>query len=173
VVLGILIIPASIGLVLWKSLATTDQGVQFAAPGSVTVDIGRSGTWVLFHETEGTFEGALHRSDASALRGIDLSVVYVPDGSRVLVKNDSSTTMETMSSRRESVARFEADRVGAYTISASGNAGPVVLYAGRDMLATMLVLILGSCGVNVVAIGLIGVGIWMIVRGASKASAPG
>lgn len=169
VILGIVVIPTSIGAVLWRTLAAADQGVQFAAPGSTTIEVERPGAWMVFHETEGTFEGASHRSDSGALSGIELAVVYVPDGSPVLVRSDSSTTMETMSSRRESVARFEADRVGAYAISASGNSKPAVLYAGRDSLGTMLVLILGSCTINLIAIGLIGVGIWMIVRGANRA----
>lgn len=171
IIIGILTIPTSIGFVLWKTFSAVAQGTQFRAPGSTTITVNEPGPFMVFHETQGTFEGRVHRTSESAIVDIGIVVTFVPDQSDVPVQSHSGMSVEMPSAQRQSIVRFRAERAGEYLVSASGNAQPAVLFVSKDSLAGMLGLILGSCAVNLLGMAMIGLGVaWLVRAGPRRGS---
>lgn len=103
-------------------------GSGFQSPGSVVIPAESPGTWTVFHEVAGTFEGRRHQSGSPDSRGLTISVSRLDDGSPVVFEPDSSFTMSVGSRTRVTAGRFMVDRPGEYRVEAAGHTKPIVLY---------------------------------------------
>lgn len=162
--IGVLTVPTSIGLVLWLTFSTAGQGTQFRAPGSTIITVNETGPYMVFHETQGTFEGTIHRNSENAIAGIRIVVTFIPDQSNVPIESYSGMSVEMPSAKRESIVRFRAEHPGEYLVSASGNTKPAVLFVSKDTFVGMIWPILGSCAVNLIGLVMIGLGVGWLVR---------
>ena len=67
--------------------------------------------------------------------------------------------MEGTDSSRRSIALFEADQPGDYTISFVGTQAPAVILVTKDhSVIPLLTLVFGSCAINMLAIAGIALG---------------
>lgn len=106
-------------------------GTGFESPGSITVVADEPSDFTLMHQISGSFEGRRHQADARDARGLRIIVTRAEDGSAVDFEPDDTFSMTVGSTHRATVGRFRAEQAGAYTVEASGNTSPVVLFVTR------------------------------------------
>lgn len=160
-------------------LGSMNDGQQFAAPGDYIMHIDEPGSYTIWHETSGVFQGQVH-SSRRLPSGMQIEVVHEQSGEQIPVRSSTSGSVTIGSTERRSLAVFQADRPGDYRIRAhdaeqvADGAGGVraVLFVGPEFFVTFigaigLIICSGSLGMIVMMGGII-----IIVIGAASRAQP-
>lgn len=149
---GVVLGPGLITAGVLIAISQTRGGVQFAAPGEVTVTADQPRSFVIWHETSGVFDGRVHSSPRGGAAGLQIVVTQQGDARQIPVRASGGGTMTIGSTQRETLAAFDAPSAGEYRIAVTGDAPGQVLFVAPDFLVGFIVTILAtSCG------GLVGV----------------
>jgi uncharacterized membrane protein len=115
VVAGLMV---AIALVAWAIFWPEDR-VQFAAPGSVTVQL-RPGGHALWNDYRTTFEGTPYDSPRELPEGFK-AVVKDPAGTLLPLRAAQTHELKTQEADRDASRTFIATRAGAHEIAVTGN----------------------------------------------------
>ncbi len=156
---GILLFVGNIAVAYLLFARPAMSGSGFQSPGSLVVVAEKPGTWTVFHEVAGTFEGRRHQSGSLDSRGLTISVSRLNDASPVAFEPDSSFTMSVGSTTRVTAGRFAVDQPGEYRVEAAGHSDPIVLYVTEWSTSVPIihVVMMGCVQIVAVVLGVIGV----------------
>jgi len=125
--------------------------VRLLAPGTTSVEIGRPGRYIVWHEHSTVFDGRTFDLPERLPHGVQLEV-KAPDGG-ALRSEPASMSVTWGSVKRAAIVSFEASTPGRYTVSAQGDAPPFVLAVGADFTWPLLRAIGGAIAAAVLGLG--------------------
>jgi uncharacterized membrane protein len=139
-----------------------DEGVQFLAPGSKTLDLAK-GRHVVWNDYVTVFEG---RSYDSSKNLPDGTQVTVTDGSgAVALRRTSGSTFRGGNTERVSVLEFEVTQPGRHEITVHGAFSPRVFSVGPDLVWLLLCSIFGAIGLVLLGCGTgVAIAAWAFIR---------
>jgi len=125
--------------------------VRLLAPGTTSVEIGRPGRYIVWHEHSTVFDRRTFELPEKLPHGVQLEV-KAPDGG-ALRSEPASMSVTWGSVKRAAIVSFEASTPGRYTVSAQGDAPPFVLAVGADFTWPLLRAIGGAIAAAVLGLG--------------------
>jgi uncharacterized membrane protein len=140
-----------------------DQGVQFVAPGSATLDLAK-GRHVVWNDHVTVFEGRSYDSSKNLPDGTQFMVT---DGSGAVValRRTSGSTFKSGGIERVSVLEFEAARPGRYEVTVRGDFPPRVFSVGPDLVWVVLGSIFGAIALVLLGTGTgVAIAAWAFIR---------
>ena len=138
-------------LLILRFVSVYERPARFLAPGTTSVEIGRPGRYIVWHEHSTVFDGRIFELPEKLPHGVQLEV-RAPDG-RALHAEPASMSAKWGSVKRAAIVSFEASSPGRYTVSAQGDAPPFVVAVGADFTWPLLRAIGGAIVSAVLGLG--------------------
>jgi uncharacterized membrane protein len=139
-----------------------DEGVQFLAPGSKTLDLPKR-RQVVWNDHVTVFEGRSYDSSKN-----------LPDGTQILVTDASGAAVELRrtsgsirggNTERVAVLEFDVTRPGRHEITVRGNFPPRVFSVGPNLVWLLLCSIFGAIGLVLLGTGAgVAIAAWAFIR---------
>jgi uncharacterized membrane protein len=140
-----------------------DEGVQFLAPGSKTLDLAR-GRHVVWNDHVTVFEGRSYDSSKNLLDGTRITVTD-SGGATVALRRTAGSTFRGGGTERVSVLEFEVTQPGRHEITVRGDFPPRVLSVGPDLVWLLLGSIFGAIGLVLFGTGVgVAIAAWAFIR---------
>ena len=140
-----------------------DDGVQFLAPGSKTLDLAK-GRQVVWNDHVTVFEGRSYDSGKNLPDGAQITVTD-SSGAAVALRRTSGSTFRGGGTERVSVLEFEVTQPGRYEITVRGNFPPRVLSVGPNLVWLLLCSIFGAIGLVLLGTGAgVAIAAWAFIR---------
>ena len=140
-----------------------DEGVQFLAPGSKTLELAK-GRQVVWNDHVTVFEGRSYDSSKNLPDGTQITVVD-SSGAAVALRRTSGSTFRGGGTERASVLEFEVTQPGRHEITVRGNFPPRVLSVGPNLVGLMLCSIFGAIGLVLLGTGAgVAIAAWAFIR---------
>src|SRR5262245_1072352 len=140
-----------------------DEGVQFVAPGSKTLDLAK-GRHVVWNDHVTVFEGRSYDSSKNLPDGAQITVTD-SGGAVVVLRRTSGSTIRGGGTERVSVLEFEVTRPGRHEIVVRGNFPPRILSVGPNVAWLLLCSIFGAIGLILLGTGAgVAIAAWAFIR---------
>src|SRR5262245_38742191 len=140
-----------------------DEGVQFLAPGSKTLDLAQ-GRHVIWNEHVTLFGGRSYDSGKNLPDGTQI-IVTDSGGAALELRRTSGSTFKSSNTERVSVLKFEVTRPGRHEITVRGNFPPRVFSVGPDLVWVVLGSIFGAIGLVLLGMGAgVAIAAWAFIR---------
>jgi uncharacterized membrane protein len=140
-----------------------DEGVQFVAPGSKTLDLSK-GRHVLWNDYVTVFEGRSYDSGKTLPDGAQITVTDA-GGAVVALRRTSGSSFRGGGTERVSVLEFEVTQPGRHVITVSGAFSPRVLSVGPNLVWLLLGSIFGAIGLVLLGAGTgVAIAAWAFIR---------
>jgi len=175
VVAGLIAIAGFIaaGLYLWPRLGTVDAGmIRVVVPGSTTLDLGKPGTYTIFHEKQSVVDGRYYTSDTVA--GLRVDVIAEATGSAVRMEPATNTSYSMGSRQGASIFAFTIDQPGRYRLTTNLAGGQAVLAIGQGVFGSIFALVGGTIAIAFAGLAVAGIivalTIWQRMRAPKPAA---
>jgi threonine dehydrogenase-like Zn-dependent dehydrogenase len=158
VVAGVIAIAGFVaaGLYLWPRLGSIDAGmIRVVVPGDATLDLGKAGTYTIFHEKQSVVDGRFYASDS--VSGLRVDVIAEATGAPVRLEPATSTSYSMGSRQGTSIFAFTVEQPGRYRLTTNLAGGQAVLAIGQGMLGTMFALVGGTIAIAFAGLALAGI----------------
>jgi hypothetical protein len=158
VVAGVIAIAGFVaaGLYLWPRLGSIDAGmIRVVVPGNATLDLGKAGTYTIFHEKQSVVDGRFYASDS--VSGLRVDVIAEATGAPVRLEPATSTSYSMGSRQGTSIFAFTVEQPGRYRMTTNLAGGQAVLAIGQGMLGTMFALVGGTIAIAFAGLALAGI----------------
>jgi uncharacterized membrane protein len=140
-----------------------DEGVQFLAPGSKTLDLAK-GRHVVWNDHVTVFEGRSYDSSKNLPDGTQITVTDA-SGVTVALRRTSGSTFRGGGTERVSVLEFEVTQPGRHEITVRGDFPRRVLSVGPDLVWLLLCSIFGAIGLLLLGTGAgVAIAAWAFIR---------
>ena len=128
------------GLYLWPRLGTIDAGmIRVVVPGSATLDLGKPGTYTIFHERQSVVDGQYYVSDS--VTGLRVGLIAEATSAPVRVEPATNTSYSLGSRQGTSIFAFSVDQPGRYRLITSLPNVQAVLAVGQGMVGTIFAMV--------------------------------
>lgn len=145
---------------------------RFLAPGSISIDVAKPGTHVIWHEHRTLFEGKSWDVAEKLPSGIRYRVIDA-QGVELPIQSGGSGSSESGATRRIAVAQFEAISGGRHTLSVAGAFEPRVLSVGPSLFGPLLRAFGGAFAAALLGIGAgVAIGLYAFLQAAPAAKGP-
>lgn len=164
---------AASALLVIHIVTQIDGDARFLAPGSHALTVEKPGTQVIWNDYRTVFEGRSYDLPERLPDGLRIRVTEAATGKAVDVAPSRSASSKTSEAERVSIASFEAEAPGRYTITIEGDFPPRVFSVGPSIVLKILGTIFAAIGLVVLgfAAGL-ALAIWTFLRRNPVSSAP-
>jgi uncharacterized membrane protein len=140
-----------------------DEGVQFLAPGSKTLDLAK-GRHVVWNDHVTVFEGRSYDSSKNLPDGTQTRVTD-GDGATVELRRASGSTFRGSGTERVSVLEFDVTQPGRHEITVRGDFPPRVFSVGPDLIWLLLCSIFGAIALVLLGSGTgVAIAAWAFIR---------
>jgi uncharacterized membrane protein len=140
-----------------------DEGVQFLAPGSKTLDLAK-GRHVVWNDHATVFEGRSYDSSKNLPDGAQITVTD-GSGAAVALRRTSGSSFRGGGTERVSVLEFEVAQPGRHEITVRGAFPPRVFSVGPDLVWLLLCSIFGAIGLVLLGCGTgVAIAAWAFIR---------
>jgi uncharacterized membrane protein len=140
-----------------------DEGVQFLAPGSKTLELAK-GRHVVWNDHVTVFEGRSFDSSKNLPDGTQFTVTD-SSGATVALRRTSGSTFRSVGTERVSVLEFEVTRPGRHEVAVRGTFPPRVFSVGADLVWLLLCSIFGAIGLVLLGTGAgVAIAAWAFIR---------
>jgi len=140
-----------------------EEGIQFRAPGSKTLDLAK-GRHVVWNDHVTVFEGRSYDSSKNLPDGAQITVTD-SSGAAVALRSTSGSTFRGGGTERVSVLEFEVTQPGRHEITVRGNFPPRVLSVGPNLVWLLLCSIFGAIGLVLLGTGAgVAIAAWAFIR---------
>lgn len=140
-----------------------DEGVQFLAPGSKSLDLAK-GRHVVWNDHATVFEGRSYDSSKNLPDGTQITVTDA-SGATVALRRTSGSTFRGGGTERVSVVEFEVPRPGRHEVTVRGHFPPRVFSVGPDLVWLLLCSIFGAIGLVLLGTGAgVAIAAWAFIR---------
>ncbi len=160
--LGIAAVPALIVLPLLSARGGTEG--RFTAPGSGVVEIAESGRHYLWHEFEATANGRRHRAPEYLPEDWTFKITD-EDGAELRLTPDTSVSITRGTTRKRSLAYFNANTPGEITVEARGEGPSTVLTVSAFDFRALVRRFLAAFAIGFTASG---AGIVLLIIGVAR-----
>ncbi len=160
-ILGAVVIPV---LCILPLILGHSSAPEFKVPGSFDATVDAPGRYYVWNDFRAIFEGKTYNSSTNLPNGISIQV-RTADGRALQFVGDTSTSMSTGSSSKNSIGYVEVERPGKVTIQVSGSNEERIFCFAKSELLRMFGQILGGFVLSMlVAVAGIGVIIWGVIK---------
>jgi hypothetical protein len=159
------------GLYLWPRLGAVDAGmIRVVVPGNATLDLGKAGTYTIFHEKRSVVDGRFYASDT--VSGLRVDVTAEATGAPVRLEPATSTSYSMGSRQGTSIFAFAVEQPGRYRLTTNLVGGQAVLAIGQGMLGTMFALVGGTIAIAFAGLAIAGIIVALAIWQRMRASKP-
>ena len=130
---GLLVVAIVVATLIVVRLVRSAEDIQqMVAPGETTMELDATGTYGVFYERDTVFQGQSF-SGPDALPGLDVILVSQDTGEQISVRRPfgESFTYDFGDRSGELAGKFEVERPGTYTVTATGAGPEVIIAIGR------------------------------------------
>jgi len=144
------------GLYLWPRLGSVDAGmIRVVVPGNATLDLGKAGTYTIFHEKQSVADGRFYASDS--VSGLRVDVIAEATGAPVRLEPATSTSYSMGTRQGTSIFAFTVDQPGRYRLTTSLAGGQAVLAIGQGTFGAIFALVGGTIATAFAGLALAGI----------------
>jgi len=144
------------GLYLWPRLGSVDAGmIRVVVPGTATLDLGKAGTYTIFHEKQSVVDGRFYASDS--VSGLRVDVIAEATGAPVRLESATSTSYSMGSRQGTSIFAFTVQQPGRYRLTTSLASGQAVLAIGQGTFGAIFALVGGTIAIAFAGLALAGI----------------
>jgi len=147
---GLLVVAIVVATLVVMGLVRSAEDIQqMVAPGVTTMELDATGTYGVFYERDTVFEGQSF-SGPEALPALDVVLVDQTTGEEVTVRRPFGETFTYDFGDRSGalVGKFEVERPGTFTVTATGEGPEVIIavgpYSFRGLFASIGGIILSA-----------------------------
>jgi hypothetical protein len=156
------------GLYLWPRLCSVDAGmIRVVVPGNATLDLGKAGTYTIFHERQSVVDGQFYASDSVA--GLRVGLVAEATNAPVRIEPATSTSYSMGSRQGASIFAFTVDRPGRYRLTTNLTGSQAVLAIGQGMFGAIFALVGGTIAIAFTGLALASIIVALVIWQRSKA----
>jgi hypothetical protein len=158
VVAGVIAIAGFVaaGLYLWPRLGSIDAGmIRVVVPGNAMLDLGKAGTYTIFHEKQSVVDGRFYASDS--VSGLRVDVIAEASGAAVRLEPTTSTSYSMGSRQGTSIFAFTVDQPGRYRMTTGLAGGQAVLAIGQGTFGAIFALVGGTIAIAFAGLALAGI----------------
>ncbi len=158
------LIAALIAIAGWSAMAfflmsrineSTGRMIRVLVPGQTDVVLKEPGTYMIFHESQSTFEGRVY--DVAAVSGLNVTVRTRPGGEGVPLSTATGTSYRVGANAGRSLFDFEVRAPGTYQIGGAYDDGrtqpQTVLAIDRGFFGDLLKTIFGAIAMAFAGMG--------------------
>jgi hypothetical protein len=144
------------GLYLWPRLGSVDAGmIRVVVPGNTTLDLGKAGTYTIFHEKQSVVDGRFYASDT--VSGLRVDVIAEATGTPVRLEPATSTSYSMGSRQGTSIFAFTAQQPGRYRLTTNLAGGQAVLAIGQGTFGAIFALVGGTIAIAFAGLAIAGI----------------
>jgi hypothetical protein len=144
------------GLYLWPRLGSVDAGmIRIVVPGNATLDLGKAGTYTIFHEKQSVVDGRFYASDS--VSGLRIDVIAEASGTPVRLELATSTSYSMGSRQGTSIFAFTVEQPGRYRLTTKLSGGQAVLAIGQGTFGAIFALVGGTIAIAFAGLAIAGI----------------
>src|SRR5689334_2312097 len=146
-------------------ISRLEHDARFVAPGSYAITVQKAGKQIIWNDYRTVFEGRAYDQPEQLPNGLSIRVTEAATGKDVDIVASRGASSKTSEADRVSIATFEAEKPGRYTIRIEGDFPPRVFSVGPEFLVQLFGTIFGAIAVVMGGLATaMGLAIWTFLR---------
>ena len=146
-------------------IASLENDARFVAPGSHAITVQKPGKQIIWNDYRTVFGGRSYDVPEQLPDGLSIRVTEAETGKDVDIVASRGASSKTAEADRLSIAAFEAERPGRYTITIMGDFPPRVFSVGPEFLVQLFGTIFGAIAVVIAGFATaLGLAVWTFIK---------